>query len=183
MVAVPFLLLSGCGADAPENVSPPPQAAMPATDDASSAKSDEALPPVTMANAESLKKLLDEAKGRVVVVNLWATWCPPCVEEMPYFVELFTKYKDKPLTFISVTADAKDTLESAVLPFQKKQALPFPIYLLDERDPDALTSVFGKELSGALPETLIYDKSGALKKVWEGEVTLAELEAEIGPLL
>jgi peroxiredoxin len=102
---------------------------------------------------------------------------------MPYFVELHNRYKDKGVVVISVSADSVDTIDKAVRPFAKDKALPFSVHVLADRDPDAVTAVIGKELSGALPETLVYDKEGALKKSFEGAVTLEELEAEVKPLL
>jgi thiol-disulfide isomerase/thioredoxin len=116
-------------------------------------------------------------------VNLWATWCPPCVAEMPYFTQLHKEYAEKGVEVISVSADGKAAIANAVVPFQKKQQLPFAIQVLAEPNPDALTEVFGKELSGALPETFVYDKEGKLVKSWESEVTFEELEAAVKPLL
>lgn len=179
--AAPVVWLSGCGPSAPSQPgeAAPAAVAAPIQGDGASAE----LPKVELISAEGLRGKLAQSKGKVVVVNFWATWCPPCVSEMPYFAELYTKYADKPLSLLSLSADAKDTIDKAVIPFQKEKKLPFPIWVLDERDPDAFTEVLGKELSGALPETLIYSKDGELVKAWEGEVTLAQLEEVIAPLL
>ncbi|MFM1921681.1 MAG: hypothetical protein RLZZ303_3315 [Candidatus Hydrogenedentota bacterium] len=179
--AAPMVWLSGCTPSAPVQTgeAKPSSVAGPAGDSAASVE----LPKVELIGAEGLRAKLAESRGKVVVINFWATWCPPCVSEMPYFAELYTKYAGKPLSLLSLSADAKDTIEKAVIPFQKEKKLPFPIWVLDERDPDAFTAVLGKELSGALPETLIFSKEGELVKTWEGEVTLAQLEEVIVPLL
>ncbi len=168
-----FSLLTACSQPAPVAAPETPATAAPA----------DAAPTVATADAAKLKEVLAAAKGKVVVVNFWATWCPPCIEEMPYFVELHKRYKDKGVVVISVSADSVDTIDKAVRPFVKDKALPFSVHVLADRDPDAVTAVIGKELSGALPETLVYDKDGALKKFFEGDVTLEELEAEVKPLL
>lgn len=179
--AAPLACLSGCGPSKPAQTEEAALAAAAApTEDGGTAS---VLPKVELISAEGLRGKLAESKGKVVVLNFWATWCPPCVSEMPYFAELYTKYAGKPLTLLSLSADAKDTIDKAVIPFQKEKKLPFPIWVLDERDPDAFTEFLGKELSGALPETLIYSKDGELVKAWEGEVTLAQLEEVIAPLL
>jgi thiol-disulfide isomerase/thioredoxin len=141
------------------------------------------LPPVELADSAKVKELLAAAKGKVVLLNFWATWCPPCVEETPHFVELYKKYKDKDFVFISLSADGPAAKDKAVTSFQKKHALPFPVYVLDGLDPDALKDVLGKELSGALPETLVYDKTGALKSSVEGGLSYDELEGMVKPLL
>jgi len=141
------------------------------------------LPPIELADSAKVKELLDAAKGKVVVLNFWATWCPPCVEETPYFVDIYKKYKDKDFVFISLSADGPAAKDKAVKNFQKKHALPFPVYVLNGLDPDQMKDVLGKELSGALPETLVYDKTGALKTSVEGGLTFEEMEAAIKPLL
>lgn len=179
--AAPLSCLSGCGPSAPSQPGEAAPAAVtaPIQDGGASAE----LPKVDLISAVELRSKFAESKGKVVVVNFWATWCPPCVSEMPHFAELYKKYAGKPLSLLSLSADAKDTIDKAVIPFQKEKKLPFPIWVLDERDPDAFSQVLGKELSGALPETLVYAKDGKLVKAWEGEVTLAQLEEVIAPLL
>ena len=115
----------------------------------------------------------------MAVVNLWATWCSPCVEEMPYFISLHKNYGAKGVELISISADAKDTIDTAVKPFQKDHALPFPIHVLSESNPDATHASAHKELSRSPPETLLLDKTGKLVNNWEGPVTYEQLEEAV----
>jgi len=183
MMAALLLSLSAHAA-APETKSKKDAPKAEGAESADAAKSgDAALPPLELANAAKVKELLQAAKGKVVVLNFWATWCPPCVEETPYFVELYKKYKDKDFAFISLSADGPEAKDKAVKKFQEKHQLPFPVYVLDGLDPNELKEVLGKELSGALPETIVYDKTGALKTSVEGALSYEELEGMVKPLL
>lgn len=133
--------------------------------------------------AEELKSLLERNRGRVTVINLWATWCPPCVAEMPELQQFHDRNADRDVFLAAVSADAVETLETAVSPFVKKQSLSFPVYILKEVDPDELGRMLGAEISGALPTTLVYSRDGKLAKIWEGQIHLSDLENVVSPLL
>ena len=74
--------------------------------------------------ASELKAVLENNKGKVVILDLWATWCPPCSKEIPGFINLYNKYRDKGLEIIGVSFD-ENGLE-VVPPFMKKLALIIP---------------------------------------------------------
>lgn len=133
--------------------------------------------------AEGLKALLERNRGRVVVINLWATWCPPCVAEMPELQKFHDLHDDGSVLLAAVSADALETLETAVKPFVQKQGLTFPVYILKEVVPDELGHALGVDFSGALPTTLIYDREGILSTLWEGQIHLTDLENAARPLL
>jgi len=88
------------------------------------------------------------AKGKVTVVNIWATWCPPCVAELPKFVELYGDYKDK-VVFAFIANDEKDKVET----FLKKKGYRLPVYLQASNTPDELES-------STIPATYIISKTG-----------------------
>ncbi|MBI1319964.1 MAG: redoxin family protein [Candidatus Hydrogenedens sp.] len=140
-------------------------------------------PPVKVVKAKDIAKLLAKAKGKVLLLNFWATWCPPCVAEMPQFIEFFKKYNEKGVEFLSLSADGAPQIDSAVVPYRDKMELPFPVYVLDEPDPAALTEAITAEPSGALPETYLYNADGKIVKVWSEEIDLEMLEKEVLPLL
>lgn len=101
---------------------------------------------------------LENTRGRVVVMNVWATWCPPCIEEMPSFQRLYDKFKDdKDFVFLFVAVD--DTRDR-ILAFMKEGDYDFPVYLGD-KFPD----VYDSE---GIPVTFIISKDGKIVKKDEG---------------
>ncbi len=115
---------------------------------------------------------LDRYEGKWVLVNFWATWCPPCLEEIPEFSELYQLRKDKDLMVLGIAVDYDNP--KLVFEFAEKQKMSYPLILGD----DEVTAQFGK--IKALPTTVLYDPKG--KKVLHriGPVTRAELEKLIG---
>jgi peroxiredoxin len=97
---------------------------------------------------------LADLRGKVVFLNFWATWCPPCREEMPFMVALYQRLKERRFEMLAVSIDTKG--EAAVGPFVEKYALPFPVLL----DPDSkIYKLYG--LTG-IPETFIIDQNGVI---------------------
>jgi len=107
------------------------------------------------------KLTLADYRGKVVVLNFWATWCPPCVEEMPSLVELQQRLKDKGVIVLAVSLDAD---EAAYHKFLKDHG----VNLITVRDPDLKSS----NLYGTFkyPETYIIDRSGILRRKFIGAV-------------
>ena len=115
---------------------------------------------------------LSAYKGQWVLVNFWATWCPPCLEEIPEFAALYSARKGRDLMVIGIAVDFDD--ERQVFQFAEKQGMTYPLVLGDENS----TSRFGK--INVLPTTFLFDPKG--KKVLHrvGPLTRAELEKLIG---
>lgn len=125
-------------------------------------------------NITELKNLLDSNKGKVVIVDLWATWCPPCKKEIPGFINLYNKYKDKGVEIIGIAFDENGP---EVLPgFIKKTGINYPVYLFGEGIAEAY------ELR-AYPSTIIYDKNGKEANRHIGFVSEKEFDDEISTLL
>jgi thiol-disulfide isomerase/thioredoxin len=175
-LAAPLLCLlaaaafPGCGASSPAPADAP--AAAPATP-----------PKVGRVSAKELATLLDQARGKVVVLNFWATWCPPCVEEMPDFARFYRDRDPAQVAFLSLSADDPNTMDSVVRKFQQDNDLPFDVHVLAERDPDAIQGALGTEISGALPLTIVYDRQGRVVKLHEGLTTYAALTRDVKGLL
>lgn len=97
---------------------------------------------------------LKDYRGKIVFLNIWATWCPPCVEEMPSMEKLYQKLKGEGLEILAVSLD--ETGGEAVGPFIDKHKLTFPVLLDPKGDIKALYRVTG------IPESYIIDKNGKL---------------------
>lgn len=88
------------------------------------------------------------------IINFWATWCAPCVEELPAFEKLSAEYKKNTLKIILVSLDYASQIESALKPFIKKQQLKSEVLLLREQDEQAFINKVDSSWSGSLPATL-----------------------------
>ncbi len=108
---------------------------------------------------------LSDYKGKVVLVNIWATWCPPCVDEMPSMEKLYRKFKGGNFEILAVSIDEPGL--KAVAPFMKKSNLTFPALIDSE---GAIKTVYG--ITG-IPESFIIDKRGILIKKIVGPVDWA----------
>lgn len=137
---------------------------------------------VSVVNAADVDAMLKGARGKTVVVNLWATWCKPCVEEMPHFAKFYQEYSQKEVLFFALSVDAADDL-AAVRRFHEEHKLPFPVYIVDERDPDVLEKILGTEISGAVPVTIFYDRKGEPRHKWEGLINEEELRRSADAIL
>ena len=126
---------------------------------------------VTEAKFDDLDKAVTAGKGKVVLVDFWATWCLPCVKKFPHFVETNKKYKDKGLLCVSVSLDPKGKEDKydkdAVQKFLKEKGATFPNYVLMEyiKDEAKVTKRFG--MDGGIPFMVLFDKDG--KMVWNSE--------------
>lgn len=131
-----------------------------------------------------LQKILDQTGDSVLIVNFWATWCAPCVAEIPHFEKLSTQYASSQVKVILVSLDAASQLKKKVEPFVVKKGIKSAeVLLLDETDYNAWIDKVSPEWSGALPFTLIINTKTKMKKGFEKPFTEAELTAELKPFI
>ncbi|NRA49660.1 MAG: redoxin domain-containing protein [Phaeodactylibacter sp.] len=105
---------------------------------------------------EDFAPLLSLNNDTTYVVNFWATWCKPCVKELPYFIELSKKYATEPVRILLISLDFPGQLQSKLVPFVEKQQIePLVAVLLDGKYNDWIDRV-SEEWSGAIPATVVY---------------------------
>ncbi len=118
---------------------------------------------------------LSKLKGKVVAVNFWATWCGPCVKEIPGFMEVYKQYKDKGLEIVGVSLDPKGW--DVVRPYLERSKINYPIVVGDM----ALAEAYGG--IDAIPATFIIDKKGNIVKKHVGYMNKSEFESTVKDLL
>jgi cytochrome c biogenesis protein CcmG/thiol:disulfide interchange protein DsbE len=122
-------------------------------------------PDFTFPDLEGKKVSLSEYRGWVVLVNIWATWCPPCVEEAPSIEKLYNTLKGDQFKILAVSIDSKG--REAVVPFMKKYSLTFPVLL----DPEGkIRILYG--LTG-VPESFVIDRKGIVVEKVTGPIDWA----------
>lgn len=130
-----------------------------------------------LADLKGVKTPLGTWKGKVLVINFWATWCAPCRKEIPAFIRMQQKLGPRGLQFVGVAIDEKDK----VALYAREMGINYPI-LVGELDAVELSRSLGNQL-GALPFTVIVDRAGKVVKTELGGVDEARLTQLIQPLL
>lgn len=135
------------------------------------------LPAFAYPDLEGVSRASEEWLGSVLVLNFWATWCPPCRDEIPGFIEFQERHGTQGLQFVGIAIDS----EHEVADFADGIGINYPI-LLGETDAIALSQSLGNRFSG-LPFSAIFDRSGKLVHTQAGELKRADLEQYAIPLL
>lgn len=127
-------------------------------------------------------RLRAQHRGRVLLVNFWATWCEPCREEFPTLVRLDRAYRARGLTLIAISMDEPESVPS-IQQFLKSQGAQFGSYRHNFRDFVILVNSIDPRWGGGIPATFLYNREGKLVRSWEGEASFEEFERAVGPLL
>ena len=135
-------------------------------------------PDFTIPDLTGKKRHNSEWNGKVVVINFWATWCPPCIQEIPRFINIQKKYAAQGLQFVGI---ALDTLEH-VQDFVQRVKINYPILVAEEDQVIAIAHQFGDH-TGVLPFTAIIDRQGNMVLQTPGEMDQETIENIIKPLL
>jgi peroxiredoxin len=135
---------------------------------------DQPAPELTLFDLDGNPVSLSDFVGQVVLVNNWATWCPPCRQEMPEFKAYYDKYRDQGFQIVAVEAGQP---ESEVRAFVEEQGLDFVI-LLDPGNQSLITFQ-----NSSLPNSWVIDRRGHLRMAWLGSINLPTLEKYVTPLL
>ena len=131
-------------------------------------------PDMPMPGIEGGVVRFDSFKGKVIVLNFWATWCPPCRKEMPLLESTYKRYKDKGLVILGINYNED---RERVLKFTQEMGVTFPIILDKELN---LTRKYGVL---ALPATFFIDKKGIIRDQYKGEIVEEIIATKVEPLL
>lgn len=136
---------------------------------------------VKVVKQQQLLDLINPTNDTTYIVNFWATWCVPCVKELPVFNDAHAFFLNQKVKVILVSLDFKKDLEKRLKPFiEKKKLLPY-VYLLDETDYNKWIDMVDTTWSGAIPATLIINRN---EKIFlEKELTFNELKSHITKLI
>ncbi|AOK18217.1 redoxin [Burkholderia cepacia] len=129
-----------------------------------------------LTDADGKPATLASFKGQKVVVNFWASWCGPCVEEMPELVALSHQYKQKGIRFIGIGVDSEQNVKN----FLQKVKVDYPVFVSGYAGAD-LARNFGNT-AGALPFTVVIDQTGKIRETKLGQIQPAELKKTLDAL-
>lgn len=128
-----------------------------------------------------LEKTIADSKTPLIV-NFWATYCIPCIEEIPYFQKLAKKYEKDSVRLILVSLDMKDDYEK-IAPFAKKRKFTAPILWLNESNADYFCPKVDPKWSGAIPASLFINNKSGYRKFYEEQLPEEKVEKEIMAIL
>ena len=137
-------------------------------------------------NKEQLRQVIQNRNNKALFLNIWATWCKPCVEEFPDIIKLAEEYRQKNtrVEFIAVSADYPDEVDSLILPFLKKfSRVPFKVYVADFESQDEFISSIDSSWGGEIPATFLYDKNGKKQKMLTALHSYKQFKEEIEKVL
>lgn len=122
-----------------------------------------------------LEKILASPADELYVVNFWATWCPPCVTELPHFEKLSKEYEGKGVKFILVSLDFPSQIETKLIPFLEKNRITAEVKVMTNLDYNSWIEKVDEGWQGNIPVTLFFNNSKNIKYFHPSEVTEKEL--------
>ena len=164
-VAISVLLISACSNQESSN--------------SESASQEGIIVEVDSIDEAGFKDLVRNRNGKLLLVNMWATWCIPCREEFPDLVKVASAYQDKDVEIVGISMDFPDEVNNKIKPFLKSQNANFQNYVKNFKDDGAFINMVNPEWSGGLPATFVYDKTGILQKSHFGKGDFEEFRKMI----
>jgi thiol-disulfide isomerase/thioredoxin len=126
---------------------------------------------------KELKPLLEKKNGKTYVVNFWATWCAPCLKELPAFEKINKVYSNKNVEVLLVSLDFPKQVKKRLIPFINQKKVRSKVVLLNDVNEDFWIKAIDSSWSGALPATIIYSEKG--RAFYEQSFDYEKLETEL----
>ncbi|MGQ0737460.1 MAG: TlpA disulfide reductase family protein [Bacteroidota bacterium] len=143
---------------------------------------------ITSVKITDVEKIITESKSPLII-NMWATWCQPCIEEIPYFIKEVDKHNASvkspfdSIHLLLVSLDFKEAFPADISSFAKKRKFTAPIVWLDETNADYFCPKIDPKWSGAIPATLFVNQKSGYRKFFEEKLSHEELKREIMAIL
>ena len=132
-------------------------------------------------NYSGLEPFLNKTDGKTYVVNFWATWCAPCIKELPHFEKLNDIYSNQDVEVLLVSLDFPKQYDSKLKPFIKEHKLKSKVVALNDVDANSWIPKVSEDWSGAIPATLIYNNNK--RQFYEQSFDYEQLETQIQQFL
>lgn len=131
---------------------------------------------VQVVKFDKLQEYFSKNNDTLYVLNFWATWCKPCVEELPVFEKVNEEYKNQKVKVILISMDFKSKLDDRVIPFMKRNKITSKVLLLDEQDYNAWIDKVSPNWSGSIPATILVKASKGIKEFYERSFDYPQLK-------
>jgi thiol-disulfide isomerase/thioredoxin len=139
-------------------------------------------PPVPVADLATIRAAIGAPGASAVLVNVWATWCEPCRQELPDIVRFYRAHRAAGLRLVLVSADDEDQATAVAAVLAAAGAGDARAFI-KQGDDTTFVDAFDPTWSGALPASFLYDGRGAKRRFWSGPVTTQKLETALGDLI
>lgn len=137
---------------------------------------------VKVVKYEELHDYMQQEVNEIRIINFWATWCAPCIKEMPYFEALPSHWGEVPIKVLFISMDLPEEANAKVMRFIERREIKNEVWLLDETDFNAFIDRVDPSWSGAIPATVILGPALSSRKFLEKELHKGELESILSEL-
>lgn len=139
----------------------------------------QSIPKWKLADLEAAIKEADKP----TIFNFWATFCKPCIEEIPHFQEVVKKYDSAGVKLVFISLDLDDAYPAKIQTFAKKRNINYPITFLDETNADLFCPVVDPKWSGAIPATLFVNNKTGYRQFYEDQLSKEQVEKEVRKMI
>ncbi|MFN8348429.1 MAG: TlpA disulfide reductase family protein [Spirosomataceae bacterium] len=138
---------------------------------------------VTVVKWPEVQKILTQKSDTTYILNFWATWCKPCITELPSFEQVKENFKEQKVQIILISMDFAKELNTRVVPFVNQRKLKSTVWLLNEPDANSWIDKVSPEWSGAIPATLLINNQKSKKQFFEQKLEYSRLVKELTDFL